>query len=171
MLPMTAPAPAGRSGLVVRRADERFRSEHAWLKSWHSFSFAGHDDPAWRGFGPLRVINEDRISPGRGFGLHRHADMEIITVMLAGVLTHQDSLGHREALAAGEVQVMSAGRGIVHSEINGGEETVRLLQIWIEPALRGIEPSYAQRPFPDQPGWTLLIDSAGREGEIGRAHV
>jgi redox-sensitive bicupin YhaK (pirin superfamily) len=159
------------AGLRLRPAAERFHSRLDWLDSWHSFSFAGHDDPAWRGFGSLRVINEDRISAGRGFGLHPHAEMEIITVMLAGVLVHQDSLGHRQPLAAGEVQCMSAGRGIVHSEMNGGEETARLLQIWIEPERRGGDPGYAQKPFPIQPGWTLLIDPDRRDGAlpIGRA--
>ena len=164
---MSDPAPNGpASGLWLRPAAERFHSRLDWLDSWHSFSFASHDDPAWRGFGSLRVINEDRISAGRGFGLHPHADMEIITVMLAGVLVHQDSLGHRQPLTAGEVQCMSAGRGIVHSEMNGGDETARLLQIWIEPERRGGDPGYAQKPFPLQPGWTLLIDPDRRAGAL-----
>jgi redox-sensitive bicupin YhaK (pirin superfamily) len=159
------------AGLCWRPAAQRFHSRLDWLDSWHSFSFAGHDDPAWRGFGPLRVINDDRISAGRGFGLHPHADMEIITVMLAGVLVHQDSLGHRQPLTAGEVQCMSAGRGIVHSEMNGSDQTARLLQIWIEPDQCGGDPGYAQKPFPIQPGWTLLIDPDRRAGAlpIGRA--
>lgn len=170
-IPRDPTALAAANGLRWRPAAERFHSRHDWLDSWHSFSFAGHDHPDWRGFGPLRVINEDRISPGRGFGMHSHADMEIITVMLAGVLVHQDSLGHRQPLAAGEVQCMSAGRGIVHSEMNGADEPARLLQIWIEPARRGGDPGYAQQPFAIQPGWTRLIDPDRSEGAlpIGRA--
>ena len=146
------------SGLLFRPAAERFHSQHGWLDSWHSFSFADHFDPNWMGFGPLRVINDDRIAAGRGFGMHPHRDMEIITVLVDGALEHQDSLGHSSTLRAGEVQRMSAGTGIVHSEINTGERPCHLLQIWIEPSRRGIPPSYEQRPFPSGPGWTLLLD-------------
>ncbi len=173
---MTSPQPSrineglaslrGQEGLVVRPAAERFHSQRGWLDSWHSFSFAGHDDPAWRGFGPLLVINEDRIDGGQGFGMHPHSDMEIITVMVQGSLRHRDSMGHSEALRTGEVQRMSAGTGIVHSEINGGEQTCRLLQIWITPSRRGITPSYDQKPFPSAEGWTLLIDPEGSAGAM-----
>ena len=157
---------ADQSGLVLRPAAERFHSRQGWLDSWHSFSFANHHDPAWMGFGPLRVINDDRIAAGRGFGMHPHRDMEIVTVMVEGALDHQDSIGHRSSLRAGEVQRMSAGTGIVHSEINGTAESCRLLQIWIEPSRRGLPPSYDQRPFPADPGWTLLLDPEGSKGAM-----
>jgi redox-sensitive bicupin YhaK (pirin superfamily) len=110
------------------------------------------------GFGPLRVINDDTIAPGRGFGMHPHRDMEIVTVMVEGQLNHRDSMGHAEVLRAGEVQHMSAGTGVVHSEINGGEQPCRLLQIWIEPSSSGIPPAYGQKPFALQSGWTPLLD-------------
>ena len=153
-------------GLVLRPAAERFHSSHGWLESWHTFSFAGHDHPAWRGFGPLLVINDDRLAAGRGFGMHPHRDMEIITVMVEGVLHHRDSMGHSEALRAGEVQRMSAGSGIVHSEINEGSQSCRLLQIWIAPSQRGLPPSYGQKPFELGAGWTLLIDPEESTGAM-----
>jgi redox-sensitive bicupin YhaK (pirin superfamily) len=156
----------GQPGLVLRPAAERFHSSHGWLESWHSFSFAGHDHPAWRGFGPLLVINDDTVAAGRGFGMHPHRDMEIITVMVAGVLNHRDSMGHSEALHAGEVQRMSAGSGIVHSEINGGAEPCRLLQIWIAPTSRGQAPSYGQKRFDITADWTLLIDPDAHAGAL-----
>jgi len=151
-----------QAGLTYRPAAARFHSQNAWLDSWHSFSFAGHFDPAWCGFGPLRVINEDRIQAGHGFGMHPHADMEIITVMLAGELHHRDSMGHSEALRCGEVQRMSAGTGIVHSETNPSAAPCHLLQIWIEPSAAGLSPSYSQKPFTIERGWTLLIDPLGQ---------
>lgn len=166
VLPVTAASAQTNSGLVVRRAEERFLSEHDWLKSWHSFSFAGHDDPAWRGFGPLRVINDDQIAAGQGFGMHPHQDMEIITVMVEGVLRHRDSMGNSDTLLADEVQRMSAGHGLVHSEMNPGHQPCRLLQIWIEPSLRGTSPSYEQKPFAIAEGWTALIDPAGAQGAM-----
>jgi len=153
-------------GLVRRPAAERFHSSHGWLESWHSFSFAGHDHPAWRGFGPLLVINDDRVAAGRGFGMHPHRDMEIITVMVEGVLHHRDSMGHSEALRAGEVQRMSAGSGIVHSEMNEGSKSCRLLQIWIAPSRQGLPPSYGQKPFELSSGWTLLIDPVQSAGAM-----
>ena len=146
------------AGLVFRPAAARFHSQLDWLDSWHSFSFASHHDPAWMGFGPLRVINDDTIAAGRGFGMHPHRDMEIVTVMVEGQLNHRDSMGHAEVLRAGEVQRMSAGTGVVHSEINGGEQPCRLLQIWIEPSSSGIPPAYGQKPFALQSGWTPLLD-------------
>ena len=157
----TDPAP------LRRPAAERFHSQLDWLDSWHSFSFAGHHDPAWMGFGPLRVINDDTIAAGRGFGMHPHRDMEIITVMVEGELQHRDSMGHAELLRAGEVQCMSAGTGVVHSEINGSAQPCRLLQIWIEPDRSGLPPTYAQRPFPPQLGhWTPLLDPDRRDGAL-----
>ncbi len=149
---------ANRSTVSLRPADQRFHSRLDWLDSWHSFSFGSHQDPNWMGFGPLRVINDDTIAAGQGFGMHPHRDMEIITVMVEGALTHADSMGNSAVLHAGEVQRMSAGRGIVHSEINQTGEPCRLLQIWIEPAQLGIQPAYEQKPFAIGEGWTPLIE-------------
>ena len=143
-----------------RPAGERFLSRNDWLESWHSFSFGGHDDPSWRGFGPLRVINDDRIAAGRGFGLHPHRDMDIITVMVEGQLNHQDSLGSSGRLIAGDVQAMAAGTGIHHSEVNGGASPCRLLQIWIEPAASNLPPPL--RPDFDASGGDL--DAPGGTG-------
>ena len=143
--------------LMLRPAEERFHTQLDWLESWHSFSFGHHYDPGWMGFGPLRVINDDTIAAGRGFGMHPHRDMEIITVMVDGELTHADSIGHCEVLRAGEVQRMSAGTGIVHSEINKSDRPCRLLQIWIEPEQVGIEPVYDQQPIAIGSEWTTLI--------------
>jgi redox-sensitive bicupin YhaK (pirin superfamily) len=154
------------AGLVFRPAAERFRSQLDWLDSWHSFSFAGHHDPAWMGFGPLRVINDDTIAPGRGFGMHPHRNMEIVTVMVEGQLNHRDSMGHAEVLRAGEVQRMSAGTGVVHSEINEGDHPCRLLQIWIEPSSTAIAPAYEQKPFAIGPGWTPLLDPERGDGAL-----
>ena len=155
--------------LILRAAKQRFHTQLDWLDSWHSFSFAGHHDPAWMGFGPLRVINDDVIASGRGFGMHPHRDMEIVTVMVEGELTHADSMGHSAVLRAGEVQRMSAGTGIVHSEINRSDQACRLLQIWIEPERIGINPAYAQQPFAIGDDWTPLIDPDGSNGAMATA--
>jgi redox-sensitive bicupin YhaK (pirin superfamily) len=165
---MTRPpsTPHQAAELVLRRGPERFHSRLDWLDSRHSFSFADHHDPAWMGYGPLRVINEDRIAAGQGFGLHPHRDMEIVTVMVAGEISHRDSLGHREVLRVGEVQRMSAGSGIVHSEMNEASSDCRLLQIWIEPAQRCQEPGYEQKPFAIDSSWTLLADPARADGAL-----
>ena len=160
------PPSATASGLVFRPAAERFHSQLDWLDSWHTFSFSNHYDPAWMGFGPLRVINDDTIAPGRGFGMHPHRDMEIITVMVEGQLNHRDSLGHAEVLRAGEVQRMSAGTGVVHSEINEGDQACRLLQIWIEPSSSDITPAYEQKPFAIGAGWTPLLDPEQANGAM-----
>lgn len=144
-------------GLRLRPSGDRFLTELDWLHSRHSFSFGHHHDPHWERFGPLRVINDDIIQPASGFGLHPHRDMEIVTVMVEGRLEHRDSLGNGASLEAGEVQRMTAGTGITHSEINAAAEPCRLLQIWIEPRRRGLPPSYSQKRI--QPGstWTPLI--------------
>ena len=155
--------------LILRPADQRFHTQLDWLESWHSFSFAGHHDPTWMGFGPLRVINDDTIAAGRGFGMHPHNDMEIVTVMVEGELSHADSMGHSAVLRAGEVQRMSAGTGIVHSEINRSDRSCRLLQIWIEPERIGIDPAYEQQPFSIGADWTPLIDPAGTSGAMATA--
>jgi hypothetical protein len=163
---MTTIDAAARGTLVFRPAAERFHSRLDWLESWHSFSFAGHYEPDWLGFGALRVINDDTIAAGRGFGMHPHRDMEIITVMVEGQLNHRDSMGHNAVLRAGEVQCMRAGTGIVHSEINGGERPCRLLQIWIEPDRRGLPPAYEQQAFAPGADWTPLIDPERRQGAM-----
>ena len=154
------------AAVVFRPAAERFHSQLDWLDSWHTFSFANHVDPAWMGFGPLRVINDDTIAAGRGFGMHPHQNMEIITVMVEGQLNHRDSMGHAEVLRSGEVQRMSAGSGVVHSEINAGDRPCRLLQIWIEPSRRGLAPAYEQQHFDVGPQWTPLLDPERQHGAM-----
>lgn len=134
--------------LTIRKQEDRGYADHGWLQARHSFSFAEYDDPAHRHFGSLRVINEDRVAPGTGFGMHGHRDMEIITYVLQGSLRHQDSMGNGSLIQSGNVQYMSAGRGVRHSEFNASPtEGLHLLQIWIEPAVSGGEPGYRERPL------------------------
>lgn len=160
--------------LTVRRAAERGQADHGWLKSAHSFSFADYHDPAHMGFSNLRVINEDRIAPGTGFGTHGHRDMEIISYVLEGSLAHRDSIGNGAAILPGEVQRMSAGSGILHSEFNHAkDQTTHFLQIWIQPSELGVNPGYEQKAFPASAkrGRLRLVASPdGHEGSV-RLHA
>jgi redox-sensitive bicupin YhaK (pirin superfamily) len=146
--------------LVVHRADERGGGDHGWLSTRHSFSFADWYEPTRMGFGKLRVINDDTIAPHQGFGAHPHRDMEIITLVTAGTLTHEDSLGNVGIISAGDVQIMSAGTGVVHGERNDGDELVTLFQIWIEAKEKAIAPRYGQSELhlsKQAPGLQLLV--------------
>jgi len=154
--------------LEVRRSAERGYFDHGWLQSYHTFSFADYHDPAWIAYGPLRVINDDRVAPGQGFGKHGHRDMEIITYILEGELQHQDSMGNGSIIRVGDVQRMSAGLGVTHSEFNPSDkQAVHLLQIWIHPEVTRLAPGYEQRHFAaaDKRGRLRLI--ASHDGEDG----
>jgi quercetin 2,3-dioxygenase len=149
------------------KAEDRGATNLDWLNSYHSFSFGHYWNPDWMGFRDLRVINDDTIAPHSGFGEHGHQDMEIVTVMISGTLTHRDSLGHSETLTAGEVQRMSAGTGIRHSEMNLGDQPARLLQLWILPDQAGLSPSYEQRAIALTPNqWTLLVSPEASDGSL-----
>ena len=154
--------------IIPRPARERGHAEHGWLHAAHTFSFADYHDPAWMGFGALRVLNHDRVEPGRGFAEHGHRDMEIVTYVLDGVLAHGDDMGNASEMRPGEVQLMSAGRGVRHSEFNASTvEPVELLQIWILPSRTGTAPRYEQRAFPDAAGgFRLLVSPDGRDGSL-----
>lgn len=160
--------------LTLRKSQDRGYADHGWLKSYHSFSFAGYYDPEHMGWGNLRVINEDRIAAGTGFGKHSHRDMEIISYVLSGELAHQDSLGNVKGIPPGDVQRMSAGRGVTHSEFNHAQDqTTHFLQIWIEPNVTGIEPGYEQKTIPatDKRGALRLIASPDGAQDSVRIHA
>ena len=153
--------------IYIRKAQERGHANHGWLDSWHTFSFAEYYDPNFMGFSALRVINEDTIAPSKGFGTHPHQNMEILTYVLSGAVAHQDSMGNKEQIPAGEFQIMSAGTGVRHSEYNpDSEQALHLYQIWIMPNQQNITPRYEQRKFPDQSGRQYILTPDEREGSL-----
>jgi len=154
---------------TIRRANERGHANHGWLDTYHTFSFANYYDPEWMGYRSLRVINDDLVMPGMGFGTHPHRDMEIITLVLSGALEHKDSMGNGRTIRPGEVQYMAAGTGVQHSEFNpSSEEAVHLLQIWIQPDRKGTTPRYAEKSLKDAPegALKLVTSKTGRDGSI-----
>lgn len=151
----------------VRKSSERGYAYHGWLESQHTFSFAQYYDPQYMGFSDLRVINEDKVAAGQGFGTHPHKNMEILSYVLKGQIAHQDSMGHQQLVSAGEFQIMSAGSGVTHSEFNPSlHEDLHFLQIWIQPNQLNIPPRYAQKSFIQQDGATLILSPNEEEGSL-----
>ncbi len=158
--------------LEIRRADERGLANLGWLTSYHTFSFGHYYDPRHMGFGPLRVINEDYIQPGKGFETHGHRDMEIITYVLSGALEHRDSMGNGSVIRPGEVQRMTAGTGVMHSEFNNSDtDLLHLLQIWILPERAGLTPGYEEKAFGDEIGSGKLLLIGSRDGRAGSVTI
>ncbi len=158
--------------ITVRPSRERGHANHGWLDTYHTFSFAEYHDPRYTGFRSLRVINEDRVEPGAGFGTHSHRDMEILTYVLEGALEHRDSMGNSSVIRPGELQRMSAGTGVSHSEYNHSQvDPVHLLQIWILPEQKGLEPGYEQRSFPARERQGRLRLIAARDGRDGAVTI
>lgn len=157
--------------MTLRKAAERGAADHGWLKSHHTFSFADYYDPANMGFGPLRVINEDYIAPGMGFGAHPHRDMEIITYVISGAVRHRDSMGNEGVILPGQVQHMTAGTGVVHSEFSDGAEPTHLLQIWIQPDRAGHKPGYGQKSFEDALASSRLVRVVSPDGRGGSVPI
>ena len=154
---------------IIRRSNERGHAEHGWLDSYHTFSFADYFDPQWMGYRSLRVINDDLVMPGMGFGTHPHRDMEIISYVLSGAIEHKDSMGNGRVIRAGEFQYMAAGSGVQHSEFNPSKtEPLRLLQIWIQPDAKGVKPRYAEKNYSAAPTGklNLVASKSGRDGSI-----
>jgi redox-sensitive bicupin YhaK (pirin superfamily) len=155
--------------MKIRKAGERGHANHGWLDTCHTFSFADYYDPRWMGYRSLRVINDDLVMPGMGFGTHPHRDMEILTYILSGALEHKDSMGNGRVIRTGDVQYMAAGTGVRHSEFNPSrEEAVHLLQIWIQPDTRGVAPRYAEKSFATAPtgALQLVASKTGRDDSI-----
>ena len=156
--------------ITLRKSNQRGIADHGWLKSFHSFSFADYHDPQQMGFGNLRVVNEDRIAPGTGFGAHSHRDMEIVSYVMEGALAHQDNMGNACTIVPGDVQRMSAGRGVQHSEANhAAQATTHFLQIWILPQAVGIQPGYEQKHFDaasKRGQLRLVVSPDGRDGSV-----
>jgi redox-sensitive bicupin YhaK (pirin superfamily) len=155
--------------MKIRKSNERGHASHGWLDSYHTFSFADYYDPQWMGYRSLRVINDDLVLPGMGFGAHPHRDMEIISYVLSGAIEHKDSMGNGRVIRAGEFQYMAAGTGVQHSESNPSKtEPLRLLQIWIQPDTKGVQPRYAEKNFATAPTgkWHLVASKSGRDGSM-----
>jgi len=160
---------ATNNTIQIRKANDRGHANHGWLETYHTFSFAHYYDPQWTGFRSLRVINDDIVMPGNGFGRHPHDNMEIITYILSGQLEHKDSMGNGRIIKTGEVQYMAAGTSIFHSEFNpSDEEAVHLLQIWIQPDQQNVTPRYAEKSYADAPAgkWNLVASKQGRDDSI-----
>ncbi len=160
---------------IIRRAHERFHTQISWLDSWHTYSFGHHFDPRWQGFGNVLVINDDTVAPGGGFGTHGHRDMEIVSYVVSGALGHKDSMGNGSTIRRGDVQRMSAGTGVRHSEMNAGGpgETVHFLQLWFPPSALGIQPGYEQRAVRDEDrrGKLALLAAPPGEGGVVSMHA
>lgn len=157
--------------MYLRPSHDRGFANHGWLKSFHSFSFAGYYDPSHMGWGNLRVINEDRIAAGTGFGAHPHKDMEIVSYVMHGSLTHQDNMGNAQTIQPGDVQRMTAGAGVVHSEHNHAQGETHFLQIWLQPSRPGLEPGYEQKSFSDAEKTNVLRLVASPDGAEGSVHL